>query len=228
LLEIWDVIAGKKLFSIQNIGGATGIAFSPDSQILAVGMMGGVALLRAPTGEFIKSYEGEAGSVVFTPDGNLVAVTGNKEISILEIDTGQKLRIIQTEGYQFSLSPDGKTLIVNGIWDDKRRLWVTQIWDLENGLLINTLDFSGQSDRTSFSPDSRKFVSADVGDVVRVWDLKSGTLLKELEYSGKALSLAFRLSQTGSQESNDELIAGYDNGQIWLWDVIEGQIEQRF
>jgi WD40 repeat protein len=77
-LRLWDVASGKTKASLD--GPVTGLAFSPDSRLLAVSGRDGRLRLLEPSGRLLGTFrwhQGDIEAVAFSPDGRWLATGGD-------------------------------------------------------------------------------------------------------------------------------------------------------
>jgi RNA polymerase sigma factor (sigma-70 family) len=79
-IKMWDVAAGKELFSVVRVPGVRGVAFAPNGRSFATGDCSGAVTLRdANTGETKAVMRGNAvgiSAVAYSPDGSLLVSAG--------------------------------------------------------------------------------------------------------------------------------------------------------
>ncbi|MBY0526924.1 MAG: WD40 repeat domain-containing protein, partial [Gemmataceae bacterium] len=105
-----------------NIGGISGIAFSPDGKTLAWSTGGSIRLCDLAQGKEIRRFGGQEGAIAemaFSPGGKyLAAASDDGTLQVWETATGTALG--QLTGHRGPLTalvfaPDGKTLITGGV-----------------------------------------------------------------------------------------------------------------
>jgi len=150
-----------------------GIAFSPDSRILASGSEDNLVLLReVATGNEIRRLEGHK-YVAFSPNGKLlVSGSNDSTIRLWDVATGHEVR--QLFGNEImgeksvAFSPNGR-LIASASGENTVRLW-----EVATGR--ETQRLSGHTDHVlsvAFSPDGRFVASGSKDGTVRLWRISS-------------------------------------------------------
>ncbi len=181
--RLWDVETGKELKKINGYMVGLGIAFSPDSRLLAVNQGKAVQLFDLATGNLFRTVAGHENfvtSVAFSPDG-VFLLTGSQDKSakLWEVATGAEIR--QFTGHKgggissdwgdifVAFSPNGKNILTGS--EDK----TARLWDIKTGAVVQ--QFSGHSQgitAVAFSPDGRWIVTASQDSTTRLWDAASG------------------------------------------------------
>jgi WD40 repeat protein len=199
---------------------APGMAFSPDSKVLAAAatdrdkevVTNSVKFHDVASGKEVRKIKAPEGVAVsglaFAADGKILAFGGGNLVHLCEADTGKEIRQLKAPGGIRGLvfAPDGKTLAVQGR-NRRVRLWETatgkelyQRGDAEqpaesDGVFFIS-GFAGPETRAlAFSPDGKQFASA-AGSTVRLWETATGKELPLLEGHRKA-PLAIALSGDG-------------------------------
>jgi WD40 repeat protein len=181
--RLWDAASGRELKRINGYMIGLGLAFSPDSRLLAVNQGKDVGLYDVATGSLLRSFSGHQTfitSVAFSPDGRfLLTGSQDKTARLWDVESGASLR--QFTGHKgggispewgdimVAFSPDGK-FILTGSEDKTARLW-----DAKTGAVVR--QFSGHSQAitdVSFSPDGRWIVTASEDSTTRLWDAANG------------------------------------------------------
>lgn len=182
-IEVWKVSDGSKPFPIRGRGG--GIAFSPDSELLAVSG-GGVTLYSARDGQEVRtirdrSCSGNCG-VAFSLDGQLVAASvdfdyfGTKHgIKIWRVSDGQEVRSYQVESrysnpIQAVVFVPGKKIVV--IAEEH----TIKLWDLESGKWVgffqgHTNAITSKIEALAVSPDG-KYLASGGSDGLALWQIR--------------------------------------------------------
>jgi WD40 repeat protein len=117
-VKVWDANSGDIIHSLgPNPGRAWGLAFSPDSQLVAVGGVGGyLKVWDVATGEEASQPAGqsaEIGSVLFTQDGQRLMTSGVNGVTIWDLESGTELlNLAPINSRGAALTLDGRQLYV--------------------------------------------------------------------------------------------------------------------
>jgi WD40 repeat protein len=146
-MDLRFATTGEVLHQFPLLSSAWGIAYSPDSTLLATGSLWSpgdenVTIWDVATGEAVRVIDNKEGAdeLLFSNDGSLL-ITGGVDgfVRIWEVETGQLLKEIEADNsviYGASLSPDGTILATAAAGSDVR------LWDLQSGERLLTLDGS--------------------------------------------------------------------------------------
>lgn len=219
----WDVPTGRLLAqcAINPLQDRrTGIAFSPDANVLACSTADGICFFDSsarPLGPPMKVNERQSGCLQFSPDGKFLAVSlfvekgdsGDREICIWDMGKRRVVRSIVDSKFSDDLSyaPDGKSvaLICNA---DSVRIW--RPW--ESSTLPILAGHQAEAWTVAFSPDGETLASGGDDHVVRLWDLRSGSQKGILKHPSLVSKLAF------SPDGQTLATTCFDSS-VRLWDL---------
>ena len=247
-VQLWDVnqqtllhtLRGHSYFNLESAGtvseAITGVAFSPDGQMLATCSKDGTMKIRKVNdGTEVRSITVMSARVAsstglsdlaFSPDGKYLASTGIRApIKLWEVKTGREVRSFfgQVSAESIAFSPDGTRLAAsNG------GVGVVKIWDAtgEPGqhLLLNEEIYSPIN--PTFSPDGTLLAECNVYGMntgqVHICDAETGRVVAKLEHRpAKVRALAFssdgtRIATACSRRDRDERQATWE---VRLWDL---------
>lgn len=179
-----------------NTGQITGIAFSPDSETLAVSFFGGVE--NQPGGELwniasrriVSKFPSDntGDGVIFSPDGNTVVIedsggyflwgVAQKKVRFTLSDPGPNARTWHPAGDAATYSPNGETLATadgspnNSVF----------LWDVATSRIISTLtDPNSQGiGATVYIQNGKTLAASDGNGSIYFWDLTTGHITATL------------------------------------------------
>lgn len=202
------------------------IAFAPDGQMLASGLLNQVRLWSVADGEQVDEWgvddSGWLTALAYAPDGALVAA-GHADgvVRLWRAADGALLHTLAPEGdYSraagLALAPDGQWLAVAGAqvgFDHVVRIWRTSDGAVQGELALA----SSSADSVAISADGR-LLAAGGADGVRLWDPADWTLLHLLAPEDDA---GERQQVTSVAFSPDGrwLAAGAKSGAVLLWQL---------
>jgi WD40 repeat protein len=224
-------------YQIHSDRKVLGIAFSPDSKMLALGGDTEVILWDVASRKKVASLNGHSRPVrcvAFSPDGNLLAsgsedhtvrlwdMPGGEEVATLEGHTGKVNSV--------AFSPDGKVLASGASQRPILRLWDVagrkQKTDLklwlgvdEKGKPANIEEHDTDEVRcVAFRPDGKVLAVAKTGAGVVTWDLTTGK--GDTPYLDN-----FDVPDSVAFSADGKLLAhgNFDRTSLQIWDVTTGK-----
>lgn len=143
--RIWDAATGqlKRRIDIQDNGGPTSVAFSPDSKLIAISGLrfnkdddtrsGSITVAHAGTGimEWSAGTPGWIRPVAFLPDGKTLIALGDSGFKLLEVSTGKIISQIPMDHadlrwHCFAIASQAHVLATGGI--DRQKKGSVEIW----------------------------------------------------------------------------------------------------
>jgi WD40 repeat protein/serine/threonine protein kinase/two-component SAPR family response regulator len=221
----WDAISGEVVWRAVNpAGDPNTISISPDGHLAAFGTEGGVVTLwDVASGEMVGEFAGhdpdwQVLPVAFSPDGHLL-VSGSEtgEAIIWDVATQtvqQRIPVLDNVLFALAFSPDGQVLAAGGMSN------AIQFFNVATGALTGSV--TGLPDWVfdmTFSDDGSLLLVASRDGAVMAWDMFAQQWRRTFYgEAGRALNVAIVDETT--------IAASYTTGNIRLWDVADGRIQQ--
>ena len=232
---LWELDTGKVIKKIQGHTDLIGVAqFSKDGNFFITGSSDyTVKLWEFKTGKLIRTYKGHKSgitSISFSSDGKYIGSSSSDgTINLYDLDTstiiqtyGTISRKVSPEKYEnpfnnpintFTLSPDMK-YVVSGTQDGK-----VHIWDLENGILIHTIDLNYkylQINKIQILTKEELMVTFSSDYIIRFWDLKTFHLVRSIILTGNGSIIQL--------PNGRRVICGFYLNKLRIYDFDKNQI----
>jgi WD40 repeat protein len=235
ILALWDMETGTLLSKAEEMDDMVfGMAFSPDSQWIAVASWDRGALIwDARTGELkhtLSCEDERTLSLSFSPDSKLLA-TGSENLRVWDMETGELLHTLSDPGarqlsitaaienhehipeiFTVAFSHDGRVVVAE--WPDTNTvcIWNTETWTLEHTIRGSI----------AFSPGGNPLAVLRDGDAaIRIYETSPWQLRSTLEdHKQQIWPIAF--------SSDGEIIATCSGREISLWDADTGKAIRTF
>jgi WD40 repeat protein len=220
-VKLWNPQTGKEVRKLKNIrGAAIAVAFSPDSETLAV----------AST-KYEREYEKK-----------LIKIIGISEVTLFEVRTGKVIHKLSDVGAVNTLafSPDGKTLVVGGVlprasgesaglkFFDFR---TGKVRDLPTGAdyneAVESIVLSSNGRLLAFRAGSAtvKLLDTQKGTITQTWDADSVRDAVERPASRFLVSVERVLAVSFSADGTT-VYGESDQGEIKSWDQRTGEVKR--
>jgi WD40 repeat protein len=193
------------------------VAFSPDSQTLAVGAEN-VDLLRVKDGSLLRTLDhrlsvrlGEGvGSLAFSPDGQCLATGDVKGAArCWKISDGTLVRTLTDPAEDVTFSPDSQFIVTSG------KDGIVRLLRLKDWRSVRSLQVGPKAYLTSsvVSPDGRVLVSTS--KETRLWQTGNGRLIRSIKEE-RFWSAVF--------SPDGQTLATAARDAIWLWRAADGTL----
>ncbi len=110
--------------------------------------------------------------------------------------------------YSIAFSPDGQTLAA-GLDDN-----TIQIWQVEDGVLLQTLTHDSAVQSLAFSSDGKMLASGTSG-IIYIWRLEDGSLLQTL----MGHDIDYLIRSVAFSPDNLLLASGSEDGTVIIWNM---------
>jgi WD40 repeat protein len=219
ILYTWDLTTDQPTGSLRiGQGVFTGIAFSPNSELLALSGINGLTQLRDVASDLAQQLPGTAGTtrpLAFISDEAYVSISDEGKIVITDAGRGDQRELDGFDGTPLAVaaSRDGKLIAAGGTSG------TVLVWDVETGDVAATLETAlAAVPQVSFSY-SGEYIAAGgpaAQPQIEIWEVSTKQRTQTL--SGPANQLTGVAFQPGGS-----LIAATSlDGTLRLWDVESG------
>ncbi|HBO44007.1 MAG TPA: hypothetical protein DD670_08755 [Planctomycetaceae bacterium] len=207
----FDLVAGRVLYSLTNIGSIQVGAFSPDGRTLVTKQGNSLKIRDAATGKEIRTIQGPSANpwswsenewLVITPDGKGVFTASGKVIHLVDIESGKTIRDFSCDNPEsilsssfesvlgIAVSQDGKLMASGGFNNDKGA-YFARLWDVETGKELRRFmhgKYSYGIPSLAFSPDAKMLATRSHDGRLRLFDVDTGKERKTFPEDGNGRS----------------------------------------
>jgi guanine nucleotide-binding protein G(I)/G(S)/G(T) subunit beta-1 len=158
----------------------------------------------------------------FVDENNLITASGDSTCIHWDVERGEALTTFNDHGADVgtvTLSPTDKNIFVSGSCDCTAR-----VWDIRTGQ--NVITFAGhESDvcTVDFFPGGTAFGTGSEDSSCRLFDLRSYAQVNVFEND----DILSGVSSVAFSRSGRLLFAGYDDYNVYVWDVLAGCESQK-
>jgi WD40 repeat protein len=224
-----DRSSGKEKLRIPGgEWGASCLAFSADSKLLALGMFEGVVrIVDAATGKDLHPGRGHAAplsGIAFAPDGKTLATAGGHAVQLWDATLGTMRTSFEHPDIvgAMAFSPDGRVLAAGGGGERGPTCRKIQLWSPASGKLLHSISTSRERPEVrslAFSPDSNLLAWADgtTHSSVHLWDVFAATEVQKEALAGTSAEVV------GISPDNGTFVTGDRGNVLRLWELPKGK-----
>jgi WD40 repeat protein len=223
VIDLSSGMVRQRMIGGGHDGGINSVGFDPKGQRLATGGTHDQQAIvwDATTGRLIQHLkhpakeEPYAVSVEWNPDGSMLATAGGQgKVILWRAADGEKLATLQADTSwigSVAFSADGSLLAAGGVGDRQ-----VTLWDVATRKRVGRLPHPSFIGSVAFDPAGRTLATSALDGKVRLWDVASqreiGVALPGAENGTGTNISAF-------DPSGNHLIALYDSGPAFIWDM---------
>jgi WD40 repeat protein len=208
-----SLLRARLRFSLPGHSGiVTGLAYSPDGQLIATTSADGTARIwDASTGALVMVLDAKSAVAKpqFSPDSKLLMLEEHDSRSVWELTGGTKLFVVPGSGFA-QFSPDGTLLLAVLATPSARYQLQAHMWETSTGdELPVSRDLRADP---AFSNDSRLVVTTEADGAVHVWAPRSGQdVFVAANEDNPALS------------GDGKRVATHQDGSVQVWETETGR-----
>ncbi|MCX7423815.1 MAG: SUMF1/EgtB/PvdO family nonheme iron enzyme, partial [Planctomycetia bacterium] len=217
--RVWNVETGALHAVIPFSGWAYKVAFSPNSERLAIaGPTNPLVVLELRTGQTVSdatdAHGANAASVAWSPDGTELACShGNNHLRVRDAKSLKVLREVEAPASQnLEWSPDGQSL---ALLTDDRKVAIRDAKTLEIRRTFGSSGIVSYAHSLAWLPDSRRLLVAQEQVPTGVFDAFSGESLSTFVGTGNVASVALL------KDGQEAVLEAY--GRLVFYDTSTGQ-----
>ena len=202
-VKIWNVLTGKKNFTIDTSSFVRLTSFSPDDKyIVTSDGESSVRIYRSDSGQLVRKLESKLFRFcIFSPSGKYIITTAkDSTIQLWDWITDSLFKTIRhpTQIKQILITPDEKFLYSTDFGSN------IYLWDMESGRLENKISVSSNVATLFYNVKGNYLLTGFEDGTCAAWDISGKELFRLVGHSGWVNSIAVgkdRFIFTGSADN---------------------------
>lgn len=224
---------------LNPCGHSFGVAYSPDGQILAVGMdssMPSVRLWRLSDGTRLPDLDLQTAdttyNLTFSPDGKTLVTAGylswpggnylddssSALLRLWDVSTGALIRSLPVDtGFYadtVAFTRDGALLATGGYGHE------VEIWRVADGTRVLGIAIQGTAHNVHFSPDDSKLITATTDGKAKIWDVTTGALILD------KITVTNEMADADFSPDGQQIASTGDGNVVRIWNATSGELLQ--
>jgi WD40 repeat protein len=223
--RLWEVETGREQYTLSHEQAVTAASFGSNGRLVVTASKDKTARLwDVETGaqRFLIRHNSDVQDTWLIAGGKLVVTVSDRTLRVWRSKTGSAKNgderfALPLKDYgkvsSDSFSPDGKLMAA-------KSGKTTQVWDVEKGEKLFTLQHEGRVHTIAFAANGRILVTEVFGgdnmeNIVQAWDMQNGE--KKFTFGKAAYAHAFLVSPDGRT-----VLTAWQDGTVRLWDAETG------
>lgn len=239
---VWNALTSQKTHAIKlPCAWVMTCAFAPNGQSVACGGLDSVCSIfnlnstvdrdgNLPVSRMLSGHKGYVSSCQYVPDedAHLITGSGDQTCVLWDITTGLRTSVFGGEfqsGHtadvlSVSINGSNSRLFISGSCDSTARLWDTRV----ASRAVHTYHgHEGDVNAVKFFPDGNRFGTGSDDGTCRLFDIRTGHEL-QVYYQQHGVNEIPSVTSIAFSISGRLLIAGYSNGECYVWDTLLAQV----
>ncbi|KAI6701210.1 hypothetical protein NL676_015534 [Syzygium grande] len=238
---VWNALTSQKTHAIKlPCAWVMTCAFAPNGQSVACGGLDSVCSIfnlnspvdrdgNLPVSKMLSGHKGYVSSCQYVPDedSRLITGSGDQTCVLWDITTGLRTSVFGGEfqsGHtadvlSVSINGSNSRMFISGSCDSTARLWDTRV---ASRAVRTYHGHEGDVNAVKFFPDGNRFGTGSDDGTCRLFDIRTGHEL-QVYYQQHGVNEIPHVTSIAFSISGRLLIAGYSNGDCYVWDTLLAQ-----